>query len=120
MARLRSSSSGSLFGRVVLAALGLMFIAASLLAQTDRATIEGIVADSSGAAITGAEVKIVRVQTNDLISLKTNEQGRFYAPNLPLGTYRVSVDSIESVTMSSISFNRMSSSSAGNPSSSGD
>jgi hypothetical protein len=63
-----------------------------LLAQADRATIEGIVTDSSGAAIAGAQVNVVRVETNTVFPLKTNEVGRYYAANLPLGTYRVSVE----------------------------
>jgi hypothetical protein len=63
-----------------------------LLAQADRATIEGIVTDSSGAAIADAKVSVVRIETNSLISLKTNEVGRYFAANLPLGTYRVEVE----------------------------
>src|SRR5438046_2784107 len=65
---------------------------AALFAQADRATIEGVVTDQSGAAIGAATVKIVRTQTNDVIQLKTNDAGRYFAPNLPLGTYRVSVE----------------------------
>ena len=63
-----------------------------LLAQADRATIEGIVTDTSGAAIADAKVNIVRIETNSLIPLKTNEVGRYFAANLPLGTYRVTVE----------------------------
>ncbi len=63
-----------------------------LLAQADRATIEGIVTDTSGAAIADAKVNIVRIETNILIPLKTNEVGRYFAANLPLGTYRVTVE----------------------------
>src|SRR5262245_5887540 len=49
-------------------------------AQADRGTIEGIVTETSGASIAGADVKILRVETNDVISLRTNDLGRFYAP----------------------------------------
>lgn len=63
-----------------------------LMAQADRATIEGIVTDSTGAAIAGAQVNVVRVETNTIFPLKTNEVGRYYAANLPLGTYRVTVE----------------------------
>src|SRR5436190_8135783 len=63
-----------------------------LMAQADRATIEGIVTDSTGAAIAGAQVNVVRVETNTTFPLKTNEVGRYYAANLPLGTYRVTVE----------------------------
>jgi hypothetical protein len=66
--------------------------ASFLLAQADRATIEGIVRDASGAAVADAKVTVIRVETNSLIPLKTNEVGRYYAANLPLGTYRVTVE----------------------------
>lgn len=61
-------------------------------AQTDRGTIEGIVTDTSGASIADASVEVLRTETNDVISLRTNDLGRFYAPNLPLGTYEVTVE----------------------------
>src|SRR5215472_6988172 len=60
-------------------------------AQIDRATIEGVVSDPSGAAVPQAEIRIIRIATNDVIKLTTNEVGRYFAPNLPLGTYRVEV-----------------------------
>src|SRR5260370_10881487 len=66
--------------------------ASLLLAQADRATTEGSVTDTSGAAIADAKVSIVRIETNTTIPLKTNEVGRYFAANLPLGTYRVEVE----------------------------
>jgi hypothetical protein len=80
--------------RITLAALTFVVMAGSagiLFAQQDRATIEGLVTDNSGAAVPDARVPVVRVQTNDTIVLKTNSEGRFFAPNLPIGTYDVSV-----------------------------
>ena len=74
---------------LLIASLG---AASLLLAQADRATIEGIVTDPSGAAIADATVNITRIETSVLIPLKTNEVGRYYAANLPLGTYRVTVE----------------------------
>src|SRR5580704_5710136 len=77
-----------------LAALTFVAMASStgiLFAQQDRATIEGLVTDNSGATVPDAKVSVVRVQTNDTIVLKTNGEGRFFAPNLPIGTYSVSV-----------------------------
>jgi hypothetical protein len=74
---------------LVIASLG---AANFLLAQADRATIEGIVTDATGAAVADAKVSVVRIETNNLIPLKTNETGRYYAANLPLGTYRVTVE----------------------------
>ena len=62
------------------------------LAQTDRATVEGVVKDPSGAVIPDATIAIVKVDTNELTELRTNGAGRFFAPNLPIGTYRVKVE----------------------------
>ncbi len=60
-------------------------------AQTDRATIEGIVTDPTGAAVPDAQIRIVRVETNDAMAFATNSAGRYFAANLPMGTYRVEV-----------------------------
>ncbi len=62
-----------------------------LSAQTDRATIEGIVADETGAPMYGALVEITRLDTHDVLLLRTNNTGRYFAPNLPIGVYRVNV-----------------------------
>ena len=54
---------------LLIASLG---AASFLLAQADRATIEGIVTDASGAAVADAKVNVIRIETNSLIPLKTN------------------------------------------------
>jgi hypothetical protein len=75
------------------AAALLMFAAAVFpaLAQQDRATIEGLVTDSSGALVADAVVSILHLETNDTIPTRTNDTGRYFAPNLPIGTYQVKV-----------------------------
>ena len=75
------------------AAVALMFALTALpaLAQQDRATIEGLVTDSSGALIADAEVSVLHLETNDTILTRTNQTGRYFAPNLPIGTYQVKV-----------------------------
>ncbi len=79
-----------ILGILILAAVG--STTGILLAQQDRATIEGLVTDKTGSTIPEAKVSITRVETNDVIVLKTNAQGRFFAPNLPVGTYQVTVE----------------------------
>lgn len=75
------------------AAVALMFALTALpaFAQQDRATIEGLVTDSSGALIADAEVSVLHLETNDTIQTRTNQTGRYFAPNLPIGTYQVKV-----------------------------
>jgi len=74
----------------------------SALAQ-DRGTIEGTVTDPTGAAIPAATVRVVQVGTNATWTLTANEVGRYYAPNLPLGTYTVSVQQAGFATATSAS-----------------
>jgi hypothetical protein len=70
--------------------LPVLFAAASclLLAQADRGTIEGLITDPTGSPVPGVKVRIVRTQTQDTLDLTTNDAGRYFAPNLPVGTYR--------------------------------
>lgn len=63
-----------------------------LFAQIDRGTIRGVVTDQTGAVIPGAKVRVTQVATNSTIELLTNEEGIYFAPNLPVATYRVSIE----------------------------
>lgn len=63
----------------------------SVLAQTDRGTIQGSVIDVSGVAVPGAQVTITQKETNTVFQFASNEAGLYFAANLPLGVYRVEV-----------------------------
>jgi len=63
----------------------------SLLAQSDRGTIEGTITDPSGAAVPQAQIQIIQVETNHVFDFGSNDLGVYFAANLPLGTYRVIV-----------------------------
>jgi hypothetical protein len=70
----------------------LIGLVCSAFAQSqDRGTIAGTVTDASGAVIPSARVRIVQDGTNASWSFESNEVGRYYAPNMPLGNYRVTV-----------------------------
>ncbi len=62
-----------------------------LRAQTSTGTIEGIVTDSSGGIIPGAEVTITNTGTADVRKVKTNGAGAFSVSSLPPATYQVNV-----------------------------
>src|SRR5271170_1969794 len=62
-------------------------------AQTFRGTILGTVTDTSGAAIVGASVTIKNVGTDLTRSVSTAEDGSYAVPELPIGTYSVTVTS---------------------------
>ncbi len=57
-----------------------------------RATIEGTVVDTSGASISGAQVTLRDVETNQSRTLATDGQGFFRATELSSGTYHVRVE----------------------------
>lgn len=59
----------------------------SALAQDTRGTVVGRVTDSTGAAIAGADVKLVNNATGVQLSNKTNESGNFLFPYLTPGVY---------------------------------
>jgi len=63
-------------------------------AQTFRGTILGVVTDSSGAAIAGAKVTVRNVDTGVERTTETQEDGSYRVPELPIGTYKVTVEKL--------------------------
>ncbi len=63
----------------------------SLPAQTFRGTILGTVTDPSGAVIAGAKVTVKNVGTGLERSTETSADGSYALPELPIGTYTVTV-----------------------------
>jgi Carboxypeptidase regulatory-like domain/TonB dependent receptor/TonB-dependent Receptor Plug Domain len=60
--------------------------------QTFRGTILGTVTDTSGAAISGATVSVKNTGTGLLRTVNTGDDGSYSAPELPIGTYSVTVE----------------------------
>jgi hypothetical protein len=75
----------------VFAAILLSFASATN-AQTFRGTILGTVTDPSGAAIAGAAVVVKNVNTGLSRTVTTSEDGTYSVPELPIGTYTVTVE----------------------------
>jgi hypothetical protein len=86
-ARLFRRLTSSLALSVLLSVVGTPF----LLAQVDRAVLEGTVTDVSGAAIVGAAVKIVSVDTGTSQEQHTNSKGYYRIPGLAVGRYTITV-----------------------------
>ena len=76
---------------VVLTLVVSLALAPSLSAQGGRASISGVVTDSSGAVIPAAAVSAVNTNTGFTVSVNTNGIGAYALPLLPVGTYDVSV-----------------------------
>ena len=64
----------------------------SAAAQTFRGTILGTVTDSSGAAVAGASVTVKNTGTGLTRAVTTDEDGAYSVPELPIGTYTISVE----------------------------
>src|SRR6266481_8086065 len=80
---------GFLLGSV--AAL-LLLCASPGKAQTFRGTILGTVTDSSGAAVSGAKVTVKNADTGVERTTETQADGSYRVPELPIGTYKVTIE----------------------------
>jgi hypothetical protein len=75
----------------VLASCAFLLVGSHLYAQAVSGTILGTVTDSGGAAVTNAQVAIVLTGQQTTYNAVTNESGNFTEPDLPSGTYTVTV-----------------------------
>src|SRR6266853_1853786 len=78
--------------------VALMFVALIVLAatpgraQTFRGTILGTVTDATGGVVPGATVTVRNINTGLLRTTETQADGSYRVPELPIGTYDVSVE----------------------------
>ena len=79
---------------VAVSFLLLVGVASPAVAQTSRigATLQGTVADSSGAVIPQSKVILRNALTNQIRAVETDEQGFFRAEQLVVGAYEVRVE----------------------------
>jgi Carboxypeptidase regulatory-like domain/TonB dependent receptor len=81
------------FGGVVLLLAGLFAVAKAYGQGGATGAISGVVVDTSGGAVSGADVQIIDTRTESAIrKLPTNTDGAFVATLLPPGTYYVVVN----------------------------
>src|SRR5450759_2349803 len=70
--------------------IGLALLAAPALAQQTLGAITGTIKDSSGASVPDSTVKALNLATNLQVTARTQVNGSFLLPNLPIGTYELS------------------------------
>jgi len=78
---------------VLLLILSIVLLPPCANAQGDRATIAGLASDSSGAAVVGASIRIVNVDTNLTLDTVTNETGNYRLVAVPVGVYTLTATS---------------------------
>jgi hypothetical protein len=69
----------------------ILLVAVNLSAQTFRGTILGTVTDPSGAVVAGAKVTVKNTGTGLERATETSSDGSYSVPELPIGTYNVTV-----------------------------
>ena len=72
-------------------ALALLFSGAAA-AQDTRATLSGLVTDSSQAAVVGAAAKLTKVDTGTVLETVTNSTGQYRFLFLNPGAYRLTIE----------------------------
>lgn len=93
----RSRGVGPILGQCNISLLALftffmLIVSIPSSAQTNRGGISGTVFDAKGAVVSGANVVITNIGTNQRIELKTSNTGSYSASNLDPVTYRVEVE----------------------------
>jgi hypothetical protein len=76
---------------LVIAVIAVVLLGVAVNAQTFRGTILGTVTDTSGAVVPGAKVTVRNVNTGLERSSPTSADGSYALPELPPGTYKVTI-----------------------------
>src|SRR5437660_10075174 len=70
----------------------LLVLAAISLAQETRATLSGTITDQSGAAVTGATLHLVNVDTSVEATTQSNQVGQYHFLYVNPGSYRLTAE----------------------------
>jgi outer membrane receptor protein involved in Fe transport len=77
--------------KLVFGVFAIFLFAVSIFAQNGgRSNVEGTITDRTGAAISGAEIRLVNSQQLIVKRAKTNAEGRFRFENVAFGSYNIS------------------------------
>src|SRR5215212_7395842 len=91
-ARLTGRSNWSVLRRIAVAACLLLAASTFALAQGTRGSIRGKVTDPNGAAVVGANVRLIDVAKNqELRTVQTNEEGTYQFLEVDPATYVIAI-----------------------------
>src|SRR5882762_11384998 len=65
--------------------------ACAVVAQTETATVSGLVTDRTAAAVSGAEVRLQSVERGAVTTTTTNDAGIYVFPSVRPGQYQISI-----------------------------
>lgn len=71
--------------------LFLLFLTAAAHSQVVGGSISGTVSDPNGTSVAGATVQVRQLETGATRTLTSAQDGRFFAPSIPVGHYAVTV-----------------------------
>jgi len=77
--------------RIRLVSICLLAATAVVLAQSDRGTITGTVADPAGAVVASAPIEAKNTQTGAVFQAASSDTGNYTLAQVPVGTYEISV-----------------------------
>jgi hypothetical protein len=80
----------ALYGVYVMGLLLCFLNASSAFAQMDQGAIIGVVTDSTGAVVPGAQVSVTETNTGLVLKTKTNSSGNYFFSPIKIGNYTVS------------------------------
>jgi hypothetical protein len=76
------------------AAFGFVFLVSTLSLASITGSISGVVSDSSGAVIAGAQVVAIDTQTGVKTTVTTDSKGFYSLPALPIGSYDLEISQV--------------------------
>ena len=66
-------------------------IVLNCLAVAQTASIVGVVSDSSGAVVSGAQITVLNTDTGAVRTVNSGDTGAYAVTNLPVGKYRIEI-----------------------------
>src|SRR5260370_15693326 len=68
-----------------------IWCASAVMGQTETATVSGLVTDRTGAAVPGAEMRLLSVERGTVTTTTTNDAGIYVFPSVQTGQYQISI-----------------------------